>query len=251
MNAGFYQSVSGLTSNWEHQSVISDNLARQGVAGHKQQRVGFESVLSSQVGASVVDLNNPALLHTSPTKGAGGFDFSQGPLQDGSSPLHIAINGAGFFAVQENDGSTSFTRNGAFVLSPDQRVQTADGADVLLDNGSPLTLESDANLVIQPDGRVQKDGQDVGRLRVVDFTSPHSDLSSVAHGRFKPNQGVAPSEVLPGTTSVVQHKLEGSNGKAVSHMVEMIAVMRAYEANQKSLQSQDEATSRLIKAIGG
>ena len=49
-----------------------------------------------------------------------------------------------------------------------------------------------------------------------------------------------------GRPQVHQGFLETSNVNPVTEMVQMIEVNRAYEANQKVIQAQDQGTSRLI-----
>ncbi len=44
--------------------------------------------------------------------------------------------------------------------------------------------------------------------------------------------------------------LEASNVNAISEMVQMIEVNRAYEANQKSIQTHDTLVGRLINEVG-
>jgi flagellar basal-body rod protein FlgF len=57
---------------------------------------------------------------------------------------------------------------------------------------------------------------------------------------------------VAGTASaqVRQSTLEGSTVNVVSEMVELIRVMRSFEANQKSVQSQDEALQASVTRVG-
>jgi flagellar basal-body rod protein FlgG len=50
----------------------------------------------------------------------------------------------------------------------------------------------------------------------------------------------------PGRPGVEQGFLETANVNPVTEMVEMIEVNRVYEANQRSIQSQDQATGLLL-----
>ena len=52
-----------------------------------------------------------------------------------------------------------------------------------------------------------------------------------------------------GRPKVLQGFLETSNVNAVTEMVQMIEVNRAYEANQRVIQAQDQATQRLINDV--
>ena len=44
-------------------------------------------------------------------------DFSQGPIAPSGGPYHLAIEGKAFFEVREANGTTSYTRDGAFVTA--------------------------------------------------------------------------------------------------------------------------------------
>ena len=113
MNVGLYSGAAGMRVGQDYQSLVSENLAMQSVPGYKQTMPVFttDTTVSSQ--GSLTPSGNPAAVHMTRM-----VDFSQGPIQPSSSPYHMAIEGKGFFAVRESDGSTSYTRNGAFDMSP-------------------------------------------------------------------------------------------------------------------------------------
>ena len=52
------------------------------------------------------------------------------------------------------------------------------------------------------------------------------------------------------TSTLRQGYIEGSNTSAVSEMANLITVMRAYEANQRVVQMQDERMGRAISELG-
>jgi flagellar basal-body rod protein FlgG len=56
--------------------------------------------------------------------------------------------------------------------------------------------------------------------------------------------------VIPSTASIIQGYTEQSNVNVVSEMVEMIAVTRAYEANQKVIQSIDQTLELAANSVG-
>jgi flagellar basal-body rod protein FlgG len=51
-------------------------------------------------------------------------------------------------------------------------------------------------------------------------------------------------------TTVPQGYLESSNASSVTQMSQLITALRAYEANQRIIQVQDERTGRLITELG-
>ena len=54
-------------------------------------------------------------------------DFTQGSLQTTNGPLDAAIQGNGFFVVQDAAGTTSYTRDGSFSLNSAGQLVTSTG----------------------------------------------------------------------------------------------------------------------------
>lgn len=121
--SSIFTGVSGLNANGQELSVIGDNIANVNTVGFKGSRMAFGDILSqtltglsgtSQVGRGVaVDGVTP--------------EFTQGSFQNTSSALDIAIDGEGFFMVNDN-GATNYTRAGNFQLDQNGNVVTPSGA---------------------------------------------------------------------------------------------------------------------------
>ena len=58
-------------------------------------------------------------------------DFSQGALQKTTNPYDVAIEGDGFFKIQDIDGKIAYTRNGSFCVNDQQFLVTKQGEYVL------------------------------------------------------------------------------------------------------------------------
>ena len=87
----------------------------------------------------------------------------------------------------------------------------------------------------------------MAQLRVVDFPAGQQ-LNKVGNGMFTAPNGVAPQP----TTGVqlYQGYLEGSNVDVTESMVSTMNLVRAYEANQKLLQMQDETLRSTVNEVG-
>ena len=121
--SSIFTGVSGLNSNGQELSVIGDNIANVNTVGFKGSRMAFGDILSqsltglsgtSQVGRGVAVNGVTAM-------------FTQGSFQNTSSGLDIAIDGEGFFMVN-NNGATNYTRAGNFQLDQNGNVVTPSGA---------------------------------------------------------------------------------------------------------------------------
>ena len=230
-----------------YQDLAAENLSLQSVPGHRQSFPVFTtdpSMVSTQAG--VANDGNPAAVRMTRM-----IDFSQGPVAPSGSPYHVAIQGQGFFQVKEADGTTTYTRDGAFDLSPTGKLLTSDGAQVLSQGGAPVTISAaGAAPSISPDGSIHVNGEQVGSIGLVHFKNPSSSLQPSAFGRF-----VAPQhDAVKGPAAndqVMQGKLEGSNSNPVTEMANMIQAVRLYEANQKTIQAADSNQNQLINTLGG
>jgi len=247
MNVGLYSGAAGMRVGQDYQQLITENLSLQSVPGYKQVLPVFSTdptvpATGTQSGAS----GNPAAVTMSRV-----IDFSQGPLQPSGSPYHVAIQGQAFFAVREADGSTSYTRNGSFSLSPQGQLLTSDGASVLGSGGSAITLSTTGGApVIAADGSISIDGAAHGKLDLVHFDNPSASLQPGSYGRYVAADDNA---ALPGAAkgdTIAQGSLEQSNGNPVEQMANMIQAVRLYEANQKSIQAVDDNTNQLITNLG-
>jgi flagellar basal-body rod protein FlgG len=173
------------------------------------------------------------------------IDFNQGAIRSTGNSLDVAIDGSGFFAIQTPDG-VQYTRQGNFTLDAEGVLITQDGYPVLGDGGE-ISLE-EGRVDIDLEGGVFVDGDEVGRLQIIDF--PGSDaLQKVGNGRFELTDSSIAGE-RPESTALRQGHIETANVNPILAMTEMIETSRAFDAYQKVIQSAEEATSTSINDVG-
>lgn len=256
MIRGLYTSGMSMLANNKKMDVISNNMANVSTNGFKRDIAVFESfpdVLTKRL--------NDTPSRTNPMGDIGtmsmGHDvgqvytvFSQGQMMKTGSSLDVAITGApgAFFTLARADANGNpqiyYTRNGAFSLNSQGQLVTADGLLVMGENG-PVELQTD-DFSVGNDGTVMVGGQVIDRLRIVQFDNTEL-LQKVGENLLAAPQGTVPGEF---TGSVEQGMLEGSNVNIVREMVDMITVMRAYEANQKIIQAQDSTLEKAVNEVG-
>jgi flagellar basal body rod protein FlgG len=247
MNVGLYSGAAGMRVGQDYQDMVTENLALQTVPGARQSLAVFSTDTTLSSAGSPTTSGNPAAIHMTRVT-----DFSQGPIEPSTSPYHVAIEGKSFFQVRELDGTTSYTRNGSFSVSPQGQLVTTDGASVLGTGGSALTLPpaTASQGTIASDGTISIGGVSVGKLGFAHFSSPSAQLQGAAFGRYAAiKQGDAQDGMAPGD-QVMSRSLEGSNANPVQQMADMIQAVRLYEANQKSIQAVDDNTNQLITTVG-
>lgn len=165
-------------------------------------------------------------------------DYGMGRQEQTDNPLQLALLSEGYFVVNTPQGER-YTRNGQFGLRPDGIVVTSDGYPLLGQDGE-IMVEG-GEFTVDDLGRVFCSGQEVDRLRVVTFQEPPvKEGSSLFRGDY-------PEDLA--NPQVYQGMIEGSNTLALEEMVKMINVSRAYEANQKVMNTHDSTLEKAVNEI--
>jgi flagellar basal-body rod protein FlgG len=249
MIRGIYSTAAGLATAQLRLGVVSNNLANAQTPGYKQD------LLPEQVGKAI-DLQRWAVdpqarpvgtITLGPQVGVSQLDLSAGPIQETSNPLDLAIGGSGFFSTQAADGSLRYTRDGGFRRDVDGVLRARDGSAVLDSAGQPVQLPANAEVSVAADGTILADGNQVAQLGVVDFAAG-TVLTKLGNGMFSAPNGVAPQPTAG--AQVYQGYLEASNVDMTESMVATMNLVRAYGANQKLLQMQDETLKATVSEVG-
>ena len=127
---------SGMNAQASRLSTVADNIANAGTTGYKAASTEFSSLLLPSVsgnynsGAVQTDIRNAI--------------SNQGALQYTSSSTDLAINGNGFFVVQDPSGVPYMTRAGSFVPNGAGELVNAGGYKLL---GYPYTTNEPTPVV--------------------------------------------------------------------------------------------------------
>lgn len=233
MDSGIYAAYTGLLARTQALDTAANNLANAGTNGFRAQRDYFRGVLAggldqnpltaSQVGQAV---NGFGVL------GGDRLDFGQGQMETTGNPLDLALQGAGFFAIQTANG-VRYTRDGAFTRSATGVLETGLGQPVLDAKMQPITIPT-GTIHISADGTVSvstPEGSAIaGQLGVFDFAH-EGMLTAEGTNTFSAN-GEKP---IAGTATVQQGSLENSNEDAIHGTMQMALVERQAEMMQRAL----------------
>ncbi|TAH11633.1 MAG: flagellar basal-body rod protein FlgG [Curvibacter sp.] len=250
-------SKTGMEAQQMQLDVISNNLANVSTNGFKKAHAVFEDLMYQnlrQVGANNAEQST---LPTGLQIGLGvrtvatSRTFSQGNLQQSNNNLDVAIQGNGFFQVTMPDGTTGYTRDGAFQLDNQGRMVTSSG---LLVQGGITVPANATNVSIAQDGTVSASvpgttaPQAVGNITTASFINPAGlepkgqNIYQETAASGQPNAGVPNSN---GLGAVLQGFVETSNVNVVQELVTMIQTQRAYEMNSKAIQTSDQMLQKL------
>lgn len=252
MLRGVYTAASGMLLEALKTDVVANNLANVSTNGYKRQQVStrsFPEMLLQrvndpiQLGRRTVD-PRPwiGFLGTGAALDALTLEMSPAPMRFTDNPLDLAIDGPGFFAVLTETGEVAYTRDGRLRVDAEGYLATLDGLLVLGATG-PIYV-GDGRPVIDSEGQVWVEGALAGQIALWEFPDPRA-LSRLGSNLLAPTEGSGEA-VLAANTRVQPGYLEGANVNVVREMVDLIATQRAYEANQKMIQVQDETLGRLI-----
>lgn len=173
-------------------------------------------------------------------------DFSNGTLRSTKVDTDFAVNGEGFFQVQTADGENLLTRAGDFNIDAQGRLLTQTGRyQVLDDGGGPIQVDPERPWKLLPGGIIDQDGSQIA----LGLQQPASlgDLVKVGNNAFRPLGEVTP--VPAAERDIRQGYLEQSGVGSTTSMMSMIETSRAFEANTKMIQHQDQLMSQLLSRV--
>ena len=130
----FQHGISGLNASSKNLDVIGHNIANANTTGFKSSRAEFADLVASSMGAG-----GGANYGIGVEVAAVAQQFSQGNVTVTGNNLDVAINGNGFFKVQQADGSAAYTRAGNFKLDKTGDLVTNGGAQVMGFRVDPAT----------------------------------------------------------------------------------------------------------------
>jgi flagellar basal body rod protein FlgG len=225
MSSGKYGAVAGMISRMDMMENITAHLAAAKTFSYKKGVSTFEARLAeANSGMATKGVN-----YVRKTKET--IDFTPGEIEYSGNPLHVAINGEGFFKVLHTDDSVAYTRKGAFKMTPDGFLVDAFGQKVLSVENEPIILP-DPNVTISPTGNIRYQGVEVGQIGVFKFED-NSILKRAAGSAFVPSDNS--KSTLLTEPEVIQNNLETSNVDMMKTTVKMTSNLRAFEATQRAL----------------
>lgn len=234
------------------QELVANNLANVNTPGFKVQRA-FSSVLRKSIGsdasAKAVGAGDAGAISEARAE-EGQLEtgiytcFEQGRIEYTHRDLDVAIDGEGFFVVDTPLGER-FTRSGSFTLT-DAGLLSTYGGNLVMGAGGPISIQG-GQVEVTADGRVIVDGEEADTLKVVAFSDP---AGLDRQGNTFGSATGAYHEVDFSETQLVQGALERSNVNPIDEMVEMMALHRGFESNQRSIRLQIDASKKLMERVG-
>ena len=265
MMRSLWTAASGMKAQQTSLDIISNNLSNINTTGYKKETAEFRSLLYQNIQKQTTDTNGQekpigAQVGLGVKVAAVGTTFKQGNFATTDGAFDFAINGKGFFMIEQPDGSIAYTRNGNFTWSIGN-----DGVILTNSDGYPV-LDSRGNMIRIPDGvaaekvSVTSQGQFYYRnaqgnpvdmnqsIGLFQFNNPggleklQDSLLRVTDASGNPMNEATTAGL--DRSNVRQGYLEGSNVQVADEMVNLIIAQRAYELNSKAIQASDDMLSQ-------
>lgn len=255
MVRGLYTAYTGMANEQKRLDIIANNLANSATVGYKEDNAtnqSFDQLLTIKIKDESESFNNRAIGNMSLGVKMGEVytNYGQGSMRQTSNTYDLALEGKGFFTLSVTDKAgnvnTQYTRNGSFTMTKDGHIVDDDG-NYLMGEGGEIVVPTDAgDIVVDKTGSIYADKVYVDTIKTTDFED-YNYLTKVDDTMYRALDGAVEKT---STAGVLQGYTEQSNVNVVSEMVEMIAVTRAYEANQKVIKSVDQTLDLAVNSVG-
>jgi len=272
MLRSLYSGIAGMRGFQIKLDVIGNNVANVNTTGFKSGRVQFKDIMSQTLQGAGAPANgiggtNAMQIGLGSTISAIDTIMNDGSAQMTNRSLDFAIQGNGFFTVQNPDTEeTYYTRAGNFYFDNAGSLVTSDGWAVLNEGGEPIVLD-DMNeikafsfdskgqlFVVNADGTPDPDPR--AQIGLTKFVNP-SGLEKVGGTLFRASansgepQQTFPGDAAAGTGTLLVGALEMSNVELTNEFSEMIVAQRGFQANSRTISTADEILQEVVNLKRG
>ncbi|MBE5875053.1 MAG: flagellar hook-basal body protein [Lachnospiraceae bacterium] len=256
MLKGLYTAYTGLVNEQNRMDIMTNNLANASTVGYKKEgstSQSFDDILTvkikdASVGVTNVQrtgINNPGV-----KIGENYTDYTQGSFRNTGNTYDLALAGEGFFGIEftnkAGETSTRYTRAGQFTLNKEGYLVTQDGDYVMDSQNRRIQLDTLKDATIDKMGNITQNDVVVAQIGVFDFED-YNYLEKYAETYYIPLEGAKFKET---DAEINSGYLEMSNVSTVMEMVNLISITRAYESNQKVMQTMDSSLEIAVTQLG-
>jgi flagellar basal-body rod protein FlgG len=252
--------ATGMNAQQTNLEVIANNIANINTTGFKRARAEFSDLLyQTERAAGVPNRANQAVVPEGAIIGLGVKTAAvrnlhlQGGLVSTGNSFDLALIGRGWFQIEAADGSTLYTRAGAFNTKAEGQLVTLDGYTVV----PGITVPEDATEVtVSKSGQVfatvAGEQQELGQITLANFVN-EAGLEPLGENLYRETAASGPANVgapdEAGFAYIQQNYLEASNVDPVKEITDLISAQRAYEMNSKIIQAADEMAAVVSKNL--
>jgi len=242
----FATAKSGMSAYQEKLDYLSNDLVNSQTTGYKSTDIGFKDLLTESL-----DRKGTPLVNKNAITGTGvklGMDYAnnkQGNILMTGGKTALAIDGSGYFALQQADGNIVYTRDGNFKVDSTGALVNSDGTKVYIEyqngaaEGNPA-LDSQNISIDEQGGITMKVGEEMTQIGNIPIFTAIGDkgFRPIGNNCFTPN---ADATVTASTDyKVIQGALEASNVDSTEVMTDIILNQRAFQLSSKAITTADD-----------
>ncbi len=243
MDRMIFVAMTGAKHILGQQASVAQNLANVSTTGYRAAASAFRAVPVQGEGLAT---------RTFVVDSTAGANFAPGAIQQTGRDLDVAVQGAGWIAVQAADGSEAYTRNGNLQVSANGMLQTRSGQNVLGDGG-PISIPPDSLISIAKEGTISavstlpppKSVNVLGRIKLV---NPDPKLLTRGNDGLFRLAGGGAAEADP-NVALASRSLEGSNVNVVEEMISMISLARQYDLQMQLLSNAEKNANQASQIL--
>jgi flagellar basal body rod protein FlgG len=241
--------LAALQADQSRLESISKNVANAATPGYRRSvpsAVIFDSILdaSASVGGENAPTKPSALFAPSLKYGV---DQTQAGLTMTGRALDLAVDGVGYFVVNDASTGMALTRAGSFSVDADGWLVNARGGRLQGRQGD-LQVGVGRSLAIDPRGQVIVDGRTLDTLKLL--VAPEGDVLVSNDGLSLVSGTAEYAEADRAKATIRSGFLEASNATGVRESVGMVETMRHYEGLIRLYQGYDEILGKTIQKLG-
>ena len=178
-------------------------------------------------------------------------DFRAGTMKETGNPLDLAIGGKGFFTLMDQEGVSTYTRDGHFKIDDEGFLITLSGEAVMGKKGTinlkPSEEEKISNINITQVGEVYLNERLVDQLKITDFED-YNKINKSGNSQYTVSdiENIIEMEDF----RIIQGGLEGSNVDPMVEMVQLLETQRNFESTQRAVRTIDDALKKATNEVG-
>lgn len=253
MLRSIYTSISSMITNQQRQNVVANNLANSNTIGYKSEKILTKSfdeinivnydnyINGKQYGKEIGKISLGLSIDETITS------FEQGTIVATDNKMDMAIQGEGFFTVEDEQGNRFYTRDGNFRTDVQGYLTTNEGYYVLGNNIETNNTErinlGNSNLNVSKENIISIDDVPSYKFNIVRFDNMQ-EVNKIGDNLYQAQNGINVD------TTIIQGSLESSNVNIISESNDMIMYSREYEACQKVIQTIDSTLDKIANEIG-
>lgn len=251
-----YSAATGMDAMQTKLDVIANNLANVNTTAFKTDRANFEDLFyRNEVLPGMLDPNGgitPTGIHI----GLGvrvqsvQTEFQQGSFIQTDRPLDLAIEGRGFFMVNDpisqqivytRAGNFSIDANGQMVVGSATMGRVLEPTISIPNDATGISIGADGQVFAQQAGN--QNLVQLGQIQLADFINPEG-LLKLGENLYSETDASGPANItnpgLDGVGVIRQNALEASNVEPVRELIDLITTQRSFELNSQVIQASDQ-----------